>query len=93
MGTFDALNTEHLSFYKKDYLAARTSLQLPYCQKEEQLMGKNQMRSLPREAFFLNQLFRTQVHVLKAPDPSLRVRYRRVDCLSTWPQEVNLYNL
>ena len=61
--------------------------------KEEQLMGKNQMRSLPREAFFLNQLFRTRVHVLRAPDPSLRVRYRRVDCLSTWPQEVNLYNL
>ncbi len=93
LGNFDVMNTEHLSFYKADYLAARSALQLPYCHKEENLLGRNQMRGLPREAFNLHQLFRAatavpQLQVLRAPDPSLRQRYRRVECLDTWPLEV-----
>jgi hypothetical protein len=90
VGTFDALNTEHLSFYKSDYLAARKSLSLATCQKEEQLLPRGQLRSLPREAFHLHQLFRgvQGLHVLRAPDPSLRVRYHRVECLEDWPTEV-----
>jgi hypothetical protein len=71
--------------------AARRALSLPYCQKEENLLRADEMRGLPRHAFHLHQLFREGgegMHVLRAPDPSLRQRYRRVDCPAYWPPEV-----
>jgi len=82
LGHFDDLNYHHLSFYKADYLHARSFTQFPIVKTESELGEKvGPTSSLPAEKDMLCSLFQhSKVHTLTAPEPSLRLRYEEIFC-------------
>lgn len=81
-GHFDSLSQSHVSFYKSDYLQARRVLPLPVLQSEKDLLDRAHLSSLPANSNHICDIIRLSlgVHVLRAPEPSLRLRYEEVVC-------------
>jgi len=80
-GHFDPLDQGHLSFYKQDYLAARSGLHLPILSSEQQLPESKETPSHPTACSVLAH----KVHTLHAPEPSLRVHYQEISCQHLTP--------
>jgi len=84
LGHFDTFNTNHISFYKTNYLQARTLLKFPLVKQESQLVDKANAAGsslLPAEKDRLCNIFSlSSVHTLTAPEPSLRLRYEEIFC-------------
>ena len=82
LGHFDTLNHHHLSFYKVDYLLARSLIEFPIVKGESDLGDKvSSSNKLPAEKEKLCSLFiHSKVHFLTAPEPSLRLRYEEIFC-------------
>jgi len=80
-GHFDSFNLGHVSFYKSDYLLARQEQEKPVIKHESELQDQSNIGSEGD----LCQLFRqyNSVHSLRAPDPSLLLRYEEVTCDDT----------
>jgi len=80
-GHFDDFNLGHVSFYKSDYLMARQQQEQPMIKHESELQDQSSIDSDGD----LCQLFRkfNSVHSLRAPDPSLLLRYEEVTCDDT----------
>ena len=74
LGHFDNLNYHHISFYKSDYLQARSLTQVPVISTEAELSD-----SAPRTRDNLCSLFHS-LHSITAPEPSLRLRYEEIFC-------------
>ena len=75
LGHFDNLNHHHISFYKSDYLQARSLTQVPLISTEAELSD-----SPPRRRDNLCSLFHSFIHSITAPEPSLRLRYEEIFC-------------
>ena len=82
-GHFDPLNTDHVSFYKSDYLAARQLTGIQLRKHESELRdGSETAGAEDGGEQDLCQLLRrvSSLHALRAPDPSLMLRYEEVTC-------------
>ena len=77
IGHFDPHNYGHVSFYKSDYLLAREQSGGEVITHESQLRDQS-----PGSEEDLCALFRRHqnVHALRAPDPSLMLRYEEINC-------------
>jgi len=104
IGHFDNMNHHHFSFYKSDYQYVRGKLDIASVVKEEELFTSHQLKEFPMEVFRLSALFQKygylrtgdgavqnskSLHVLRAPEPSLRLRYKKVLCSDATPNQVH----
>ena len=82
-GHFDQHNYGHVSFYKSDYLLARQDTGGKIISHESELRDAEDARH------DLCALFREKraVHALRAPDPSLMLRYEEVNCDNVLEEE------
>jgi hypothetical protein len=103
LGHFDKYDGQHFSFYKSDYMNVRAHLDFPLVLKEDDLFSKDQVDKLPELAHSIHKLFQTfgharlvgdigekkgRLHVIRAPDPSLRLSYKTVECSTESPNQV-----
>ena len=74
------MNTDHVSFYKSDYLAARQLTGIQLRKHESELRDGSETEA--GGELDLCQLLRrvSSLHALRAPDPSLMLRYEEVTC-------------
>lgn len=84
-GHFDTLNMHHISFYKTDFLAARSLHETtdPRINHEKDLRDEKASRLSGSFSHNLCQMFQNSsgiLHVLVAPEPSLRLSYEEVNC-------------
>ena len=82
-GHFDPHNYDHVSFYKSDYLLARQDFGGKIISHESELRDTKDAR------YDLCALFRQKraVHALRAPDPSLMLRYEEINCDNVLEEE------
>ena len=77
-GHFDSYNTDHVSFYKSDYMQARQELSVPIVKHESDLSDTVDTDHDEDLCSVFRQY--KPVHALRAPDPSLLLRYEEVTC-------------
>ena len=78
-GHFDELNNGHVSFYKTDYIKARSSLSKQLIKHESELEeDRREEETSSNLCLVLRQ--EKSLHALRAPDPSLMLRYEEVFC-------------
>ena len=68
----------HVSFYKSDFLAARTRVSTARLTREQDLPAKE--HSSTDSELSVCDLLRMAVHGLRAPEPGLRLRYHEITC-------------
>merc|ERR1712079_400542 len=66
------------SFYKTDYLKARASLSKQVIKHESELERREKEETMDNLCLVLRQV--NSLHTLRAPDPSLMLRYEEVTC-------------
>jgi len=79
-GHFDELNNGHVSFYKTDYLKARASLSKQVIKHESELEEERREKEETMDNLCLVLRQVNSLHTLRAPDPSLMLRYEEVTC-------------
>lgn len=79
-GHFDQLNNGHVSFYKTDYLKARSGLTKELIKHESELEEERRERDMLSDNLCLVLEQARSLHTLRAPDPSLMLRYEEVNC-------------
>ena len=79
-GHFDELNNGHVSFYKTDYIKARSRLSKQLIKHESELEEERQEEDETRSNLCLVLRQEKSLHALRAPDPSLMLRYEEVFC-------------
>ncbi|RZF45951.1 hypothetical protein LSTR_LSTR008328 [Laodelphax striatellus] len=87
VGHFDSHNTKHISFYNEDYATARKALEstIPMVKNDKDILNlfQNQAANLTHYAVHtLYSMFvrKSNVHVLRGVEPSLRLRYEEKSC-------------
>ena len=78
-GHFDELNNGHVSFYKTDYIKARSRLSKQLIKHESEL-EEEQKEDETSSNLCLVLRQEKSLHALRAPDPSLMLRYEEVFC-------------
>ena len=78
-GHFDELNNGHVSFYKTDYIKARSSLSKQLIKHESELEEERREEETSSNLCLVLRQEKS-LHALRAPDPSLMLRYEEVFC-------------
>nr|XP_018911367.1 PREDICTED: chondroitin sulfate synthase 2 [Bemisia tabaci] len=93
-GHYDSTNTQHISFYASDYLSARQSIAktIPLVRSDKNILDLYQtsnqeynkkMESLIADTIYSMFVSASNLHVLRAVEPGLRIRYEPIDCPSS----------
>ncbi|XP_046651600.1 chondroitin sulfate glucuronyltransferase-like [Daphnia pulicaria] len=78
-GFYDVHETQHISFYMADYLNARKTFEMeqPLVKSDRDLQGEF---SSPHESILAMFTRMRQLHILRAVEPHLRIRYHERKC-------------